>query len=90
MGPLGACTRVGAVDIETDEKARTVVQAVIELIKGVGCEVVAEAVENISQADILRAMGCHTVQGFVFAGPMYQDEYAAWTAGSDRAARNVA
>jgi diguanylate cyclase (GGDEF)-like protein len=78
------------VDIETDEKARTVVQAVIELIKGVGCEVVAEAVESVAQADILRAMGCHTVQGFVFAEPMYQDEYDAWTAGSDRAHRSVA
>ena len=77
-------------DIETDEKARVVVQAVIELIKGVGCEIVAEAVENSAQADILRAMGCHTIQGFVFAGPMYQDEYQAWTAGSDRASRNVA
>ena len=52
-----------------------VVQAVIELIKGVGCEVVAEAVETVAQADILRAMGCHTVQGFVFAGPMYEEEY---------------
>ena len=78
------------VDIESDEKARTVVQAVIALIKGVGCEVVAEAVESVAQADILRAMGCHTVQGFVFAEPMYQHEYDAWTAGSDRAHRSVA
>ena len=78
------------VDIESDEKARTVVQAVIALIKGVGCEVVAEAVESVAQADILRAMGCHTVQGFVFAEPMYQLEYEAWTAGSDRAHRCVA
>ncbi len=77
-------------DIETDEKARVVVQAVIELIKGVGCEIVAEAVENVAQADILRAMGCHTVQGFVFAGPMYEAEYDAWTAGSDRGSRSVA
>ena len=77
-------------DIETDEKARVVVQAVIELIKGVGCEVVAEAVENVAQADILRAMGCHTVQGFVFAEPMYEAEYDAWTAGSDRGSRSVA
>jgi diguanylate cyclase (GGDEF)-like protein len=80
-------------DIESDEKARVVVQAVIELIKGVGCEVVAEAVENVAQADILRAMGCHTVQGYVFAEPMYHDEYDAWTAGANggaRAARNVA
>ena len=77
-------------DIETDEKARVVVQAVIELIKGVGCEVVAEAVETAAQADILRAMGCNTIQGFVFAGPMYQAEYDAWTAGGDRGSRNVA
>ena len=77
-------------DIETDEKARVVVQAVIELIKGVGCEVVAEAVENVAQSDILRTMGCHTVQGFVFAGPMYEAEYDAWTAGCDRGSRSVA
>ena len=77
-------------DIETDDKARVVVQAVIELIKGVGCEVVAEAVETAAQADILRAMGCNTIQGFVFAGPMYQAEYDAWTAGGDRGSRSVA
>ena len=51
-------------DIETCEKARVIVQAVIQLIKGVGCEIVAEAVETVAQADILRAMGCDTVQGY--------------------------
>ena len=50
-------------DIDACEKARVVVQAVIQLIQGVGCEVVAEAVENIAQADILRAMGCDTRPG---------------------------
>ena len=34
-------------DIETSEQARVVVQAVIQLIKGVGAEIVAEAVENV-------------------------------------------
>jgi len=77
-------------DLDSSEQARVVVQAVIELIKGVDCEVVAEAVETVAQADILRAMGCHTIQGYVFAGPMYQEEYQAWTAGADRTARNVA
>ena len=51
-------------DIESCEKARVAVQAVIQLIKGVGCEVVAEAVETVAQADILRAMGCDIVQGY--------------------------
>ena len=76
-------------DIENSEKARVVVQAVIQLVKGVGAEVVAEAVENVAQADILRAMGCDTVQGFVFAGPMYEEEFLSWTRNADRGSASV-
>ena len=77
-------------EIEACEKARVVVQAVIQLIKGVGCEVVAEAVETVAQADMLRAMGCDSVQGFVFAPPMFEHEFLAWTASSRGAAKSVA
>ncbi|HEX5259714.1 MAG TPA: EAL domain-containing protein [Sphingomicrobium sp.] len=77
-------------DIETCEKARVVVQAVTQLIKGVGCEVVAEAVETVPQADILRAMGCDSVQGFVFAPAMFEHEFLAWTASSRGATKSVA
>jgi diguanylate cyclase (GGDEF)-like protein len=66
-------------DIETSDKARVIVQAVIQLIKGVECEIVAEAVETAAQADMLRAMGCDTVQGYVFAAPMMEEEFLAWT-----------
>jgi diguanylate cyclase (GGDEF)-like protein len=66
-------------DIDTSEQARVVVQAVIHLIRGVGCEIVAEAVETAAQADILRAMGCHTVQGHVFAQAMFEPEFLSWT-----------
>ena len=66
-------------DIETCERARVVVQAVIQLISGVGCEVVAEAVETVSQADILRSMGCDVVQGYIFAHPMFEEEFLDWT-----------
>jgi EAL domain-containing protein (putative c-di-GMP-specific phosphodiesterase class I) len=77
-------------DIEGDEKARIIVQAVIHLIKGVGCEVVAEAVETVAQADILRAMGCDLVQGFVFARPMDEDEFLAWIRGARGGVKSVA
>ena len=76
-------------DIETSEQARVVVQAVVQLIKGVGAEIVAEAVENVAQADILRAMGCETVQGFVFAHPMFEEEYLSWTENADRGSRST-
>jgi diguanylate cyclase (GGDEF)-like protein len=78
-------------DIDTSEKARVVIQAVIQLIKGVGAEVVAEAVETVAQADILRAMGCDTVQGFVFAEPMFEQEFLAWIGNANRrGAKSVA
>ena len=77
--------------IDENEKARVIVQAVIQLIKGVGCEVVAEAVENSAQADILRAMGCDTVQGFVFGKPMLEGDYRALVShAGGAAARSVA
>jgi len=78
-------------DIESSEKARVIVQAVIQLIKGVECEIVAEAVETVAQADILRAMGCDTVQGFIFAHPMFEEEFLAWTtSGRGLTAKSVA
>src|SRR3954469_24556619 len=78
-------------DMETCEKARVIVQAVIQLIKGVDCEVVAEAVETVAQADILRAMGCDVVQGYIFAAPMFEEEFLAWVGNADRkGAKSVA
>jgi EAL domain-containing protein (putative c-di-GMP-specific phosphodiesterase class I) len=78
-------------DIESSEKARVIVQAVIQLIKGVDCEVIAEAVETVAQADILRAMGCDTVQGYIFAPAMAEQEFLAWIGNADRtSAKSVA
>ncbi|HEV2596022.1 MAG TPA: EAL domain-containing protein [Sphingomicrobium sp.] len=78
-------------DIEHSDKARVIVQAVLQLIKGVDCEIVAEAVETVAQADILRAMGCDTVQGYVFAQPMFEEQFLSWTSNSrGREAKSVA
>ncbi|HEX8840945.1 MAG TPA: EAL domain-containing protein [Sphingomicrobium sp.] len=77
-------------DIETSDKARVVVQAVIQLIKGVECEVVAEGIESIAQADILRTMGCDTVQGYIFSAPMFEAEFLAWTRSVSGGAKSVA
>jgi len=77
-------------DIEHCERARVIVQAVIQLIRGVGCEIVAEAVETVAQADILRAMGCDVVQGYVFAHPMFEDDFLEWTTNPERSSRSVA
>ncbi|GAA4026124.1 hypothetical protein GCM10022281_00880 [Sphingomonas rosea] len=77
-------------DIVSSEQARNVVQAVIQLVRGVECELVAEAVETVAQADILRAMGCETIQGFVFAEPMLETEFLSWTAHASSEGRSAA
>jgi diguanylate cyclase (GGDEF)-like protein len=77
-------------DIEYCDRARVIVQAVIHLIRGVGCEVVAESVETIAQAEILRAMGCDVVQGYVFSKAMLEHEFLDWTANAERGRRSVA
>ena len=77
-------------DIETSEEARVVVQALVHLIKGVGCTIVAESVENATQADLLSAMGCDSVQGYVYAGPMSEEEFADWSSHNDRSAKTAA
>lgn len=76
-------------DICDSEQARVMVQAVIQLVRAVECELVAEAVETVAQADILRAMGCETIQGFVFAQPMMEAEFMGWT-GHARPGRTAA
>jgi diguanylate cyclase (GGDEF)-like protein len=77
-------------DIVTSEQARNVVQAVIQLVRGVECELVAEAVETVAQADILRAMGCETIQGFVFAEPMMESDFLDWTRHASSEGRSAA
>ncbi|MBV9528020.1 EAL domain-containing protein [Sphingomonas sp.] len=77
-------------DIEHSEHARVIIQAVVQLIRGVGCEIVAEAVETVAQADILRAMGCDVIQGFVFSPAMPEAEFVAWVGSGRQTAKSVA
>lgn len=66
------------VDVATKPEARTIAQAVIGLIHGLGCTAVAEGVEDQAQIEVLRVMGCDAVQGFAIATPMAEDELMAW------------
>ena len=51
---------------------------------------VAEAVEKSAQADILKAMGCQTVQGYLFAEPMVEADYLNWLQRTEDGKRSVA
>jgi len=65
-------------------QARAIVQAMIGLIHGLGCEAVAEGIETLDQAEMLRVMGCDVIQGFAIARPMPEEAFIAWSQGSQR------
>ncbi|MGY0195452.1 putative bifunctional diguanylate cyclase/phosphodiesterase [Leptothrix sp. BB-4] len=55
-----------------------VVTAIVALAGGLGLKLVAEGVENEAQRDVLLRLGCHTMQGFLYAQPMPADELVGW------------
>lgn len=63
--------------LEQDNKTRIIVQAIINIAKGLNIEVIAEGVETEKQALILRELGCDLLQGYFFGKPQgYQDTLA--------------
>lgn len=65
-------------DVATDSGARTILQALVGLVHGLGCEAVAEGVEYDAQIDVLRVIGCDAIQGYAVARPMDDDALAEW------------
>lgn len=59
-------------------EARTIAQAVIGLVHGLNCEAVAEGIESVEQADVLRVIGCDVLQGYAIAQPMAEAAFLDW------------
>lgn len=55
--------------IETDEKAATIVRAVLAIGRGLGVPILAEGVETEAGLAFLRAQSCDQVQGFLTGAP---------------------
>lgn len=52
------------------DRQRQLVQSIIDIGKSLGIDVVAEGVETMEHARILRDLGCDRLQGYAFARPM--------------------
>ncbi len=60
--------------IDVDHQTTELVRIIVGMGQTLGLEVVAEGVETTVQADRLRAMGCATAQGWLFAAALPGDE----------------
>ncbi|HUC07401.1 MAG TPA: EAL domain-containing protein, partial [Solirubrobacterales bacterium] len=56
-------------DVDRDATKGMVLTSLIGLCRGLGMEVIAEGIESVAERDVLVAMGCDLLQGFLFARP---------------------
>lgn len=59
---------------------RRLVASIVDIGKAMGIEIVAEGVESMEHAKILRDLGCDILQGYAFAKPMSRDALEAFLA----------
>ena len=71
-------------EMMTQHEQRTIVSTVISLAHALGLKVVAEGVENDSQYEMLRRMGCDQVQGYLISPPMPPEGFDDWCRASGR------
>lgn len=64
-------------DLGHDEGAGTIVQAIIAMAHALQKSVVAEGVETLAQATLLRAWGCNEAQGYYFSHPIAATAFEA-------------
>jgi diguanylate cyclase (GGDEF)-like protein len=60
-------------DIENSSEARFIAKSIIDMAKRLDLHVVAEGVETVGQSDLLVAMGCDELQGYLFSLPIPAD-----------------
>jgi EAL domain-containing protein (putative c-di-GMP-specific phosphodiesterase class I) len=64
-------------DIETDPNDREIVQTIVNIARSMKVAIVAEGVETQVQALLLKQMGCHVFQGYLFARPKALSDFLA-------------
>jgi len=54
-------------DLDGNHGSLSIIHAILGIAKGFNLHVVAEGVEHQAQVDLLRDLGCHEMQGFLFS-----------------------
>lgn len=61
--------------ITTEASQRRLVASIVDIGKSMDIEIVAEGVESMEHARILRDLGCDILQGYAFAKPMSREAF---------------
>lgn len=76
--------------ILTSGSQRRLVSSIIEIGRSQNIEIIAEGVETMEHATILRDLGCHALQGYAFARPMSSQQFMEFCRRAARFERRIA
>ena len=76
-------------DVASSPRARAVATSLVHLVHGLGCAALAVSADRQEQLEVLRAVGCDEVQGFLGAEAMAEGAFVRWALGQD-CARSLA
>lgn len=66
-----------------EDRGGVVLGSVIRMLQGLDTPIIAEGVETLEQAEMLKNMGCHLMQGFHFSRPMPLEEFESYIASNN-------
>ena len=67
-----------------DDTQSTLLEAIVSMGHALGLELVAEGVETPEQASLMRARGCHEMQGFLYSRPLSAPDATSYLAAHGR------
>ena len=65
---------------ENDPTGNVIVEAIVDLARGLNLKTVCEGVETLEQWEALRELGCDEMQGYYFSRPLPLEELETWIA----------
>jgi len=61
-------------NLTSEKEDQVIVSATITMAKKLGLKVIAEGVETIEQANLLKIFGCDTIQGYLYSRPLIPND----------------
>lgn len=58
----------------TDFSSRVILESIVNMVKALGFESIAEGVELLEQYEYLQSIGCNVIQGYLFSRPLTSDD----------------
>ncbi len=71
-------------DIETSDRSRFLLDAVLDIVRNLGLDVTVEGIETRQQADLVLEMGARKAQGYFFSRPIPRDDAFAAAMAADQ------